>query len=31
MLHTAKIVVNRAFWLLIPCRALWAGARVGRY
>jgi hypothetical protein len=30
MLSTAKIVINRAFWLLILCQALWAFLAIGR-
>jgi hypothetical protein len=30
MLHTAKVVVNRAFWLLILCQALWAFLAIGK-
>lgn len=30
MLYTTKIVINRAFWLLVLCQMLWAILAVGR-
>ncbi len=30
MLHTARTVINRAFWLLILCQAMWAFLAIGR-